>query len=223
MKDITTIISQFVTSSVGRKIIVALTGACLLLFLVGHLVGNLTIYGGMQGGDETSWINYYAQGLHAMPAWLLWSIRLGLLAIFVIHIALTLVLKWENVNARTKYQVEGTLKATISSRYMVLTGVTILLFALFHLWQFTYNGDPAHCYAIITTAFKNPWCSIFYIAAISCLFLHMRHGFQSVFQTLGLSTKKVRPLLDMGSIGFALFVCGAYISIPLSVLFGILK
>ncbi len=216
-------ISQFVTSSVGRKIIVALTGACLLLFLLGHLAGNLTIYGGSAGGNATSWVNYYATGLHSMPAWLLWSIRLGLLGVFAIHIALTIMLKLENVNARTKYQVEGTLKATVSSRTMVLTGTTILLFALFHLWQFTYNGDPANCYKIVTTAFKNPICSLVYIGAIGCLFMHIRHGFQSVFQTLGLSTRKIRPLYDLASIGFAVVICGGYISIPLAVMAGILK
>ena len=57
---------------------------------------------------ETSWINYYATGLHSMPAWLLWSIRLGLLAVALVHIVLTLVLKYENYNARTHYQKENT-------------------------------------------------------------------------------------------------------------------
>ena len=223
MKDIITTICQFVTSSVGRKVIVALTGACLLLFLVGHLAGNMTIYGGLGGGNETSWINHYAQGLHAMPAWLLWAIRLGLLAVLLVHIGFTLVLKWENVNARTKYQKEGTLKATLASRTMVLTGVTIFCFMVFHLWQLTYNGDPANCYEHIVHAFINPWCSLFYIAAISCLFMHVRHGFQSVFQSIGLSTRKIRPIFDIAAIAFGLVICGGYISIPLAVLAGIIR
>ena len=97
MNDIITTACKFVTSSIGRKILVALTGACLLLFLVGHLAGNMTIYGGDGANPaDPSWINAYATGLHAMPAWLLWAIRLGLLVVLLIHVVLTLVLKYED-------------------------------------------------------------------------------------------------------------------------------
>ena len=158
-----------------------------------------------------------------MPAWLLWAIRLGLAAVLLIHVVFTLVLKIENVNARTQYQKEGTLKATLASRTMVLTGIMIFCFLLFHLWQLTVNGDPSDCYGHIVAAFSNVWCSVFYIVAICCLFMHVRHGLQSVFQTLGLSTRKVRPLYNIISVLFGLVVCGAFISIPVAVLCGILK
>ena len=92
MNDIITTACKFVTSSIGRKILVALTGACLLLFLVGHLAGNMTIYGGDPGNGVPSWIDAYATGLHTMPAWLLWAIRLGLAAILLLHVVLTLAL-----------------------------------------------------------------------------------------------------------------------------------
>lgn len=220
MNDIITTACKFVTSSIGRKILVALTGSCLLLFLVGHLAGNMTIWGTTAEGE--SWINSYATGLHAMPAWLLWTIRLGLLAILLIHVVLTLVLKVENYNARTHYQKEGTLKATLSSRTMVITGCMIFFFLLFHLWQLTVNGDPHDCYGHIIAAFSNPWCALFYIVAICCLFMHVRHGFQSVFQTLGLNTRKIRPLYNLLAIAFGIVVCGAFISIPVAVLTGIL-
>ncbi|MBE6418718.1 MAG: succinate dehydrogenase cytochrome b subunit [Akkermansiaceae bacterium] len=223
MNDIITTACKFVTSSIGRKILVALTGSCLLLFLVGHLAGNMTIFGGNVAEGETSWINYYATGLHSMPAWLLWSIRLGLLAVALVHIVLTLVLKYENYNARTHYQKEGTLKATLSSRTMVITGIMILCFAVFHLWQLTFNGDPHDCYNHIIAAFQDPLCSIFYIVAICCLFMHVRHGLQSVLQTLGLATRKVRPLYNIIAVLFGLVVCGGFIAIPVCVMLGILK
>ncbi len=223
MNDIITTACKFVTSSIGRKILVALTGACLLLFLVGHLAGNMTIYGGNPGAGEPSWIDAYATGLHTMPAWLLMAIRLGLLAILLVHVALTLVLKYENVTARTHYQKEGTLKATLSSRTMVLTGVMIFCFLVFHLWQLTFNGDPHDCYNHIIAAFSNGWCSLFYIVAICCLFMHVRHGVQSILQTLGLATRKVRPLYNLVAVLFAIVVCGGFISIPVAVLTGILK
>ena len=212
------------TSSIGRKILVALTGACLLLFLVGHLAGNMTIYGGDGANPaDPSWINAYATGLHAMPAWLLWAIRLGLLVVLLIHVVLTLVLKYENYNARTHYRKEGTLKATLSSRTMVITGCMIFCFLIFHLWQLTFNGDPANCYDHIIAAFTNPWCSLFYIVAICCLFMHVRHGVQSVMQTLGLSTRKVRPLYNIIAVIFGIIVCGGFITIPVAVLTGYLQ
>lgn len=222
MNDIITTACKFVTSSIGRKILVALTGTCLLLFLVGHLAGNMTIWGGDPANGEPSWIDAYATHLHAMPEWLLWAIRLGLLCVFLIHIVLTLVLKMENYNARTHYQKEGTLKATLSSRTMVITGIMIFAFLLFHLWQLTVNGDPHNCYEHVVAAFSNPFCSAFYIVAICCLFMHVRHGFQSVFQTLGLATRKIRPLYNLVAIAFGIVVCGAFISIPVAVLTGIL-
>ncbi len=224
MNDIITTACKFVTSSIGRKILVALTGACLLLFLVGHLAGNMTIYGGDGANPaDPSWINAYATGLHTMPAWLLWAIRLGLLAVLLIHVVLTLVLKYENYNARTHYQKEGTLKATLSSRTMVITGCMIFCFLVFHLWQLTFNGDPANCYDHIIAAFTNPWCSLFYIVAICCLFMHVRHGVQSVMQTLGLSTRKVRPLYNIIAVIFGIIVCGGFITIPVAVLTGYLQ
>ncbi len=224
MNDIITTACKFVTSSIGRKILVALTGACLLLFLVGHLAGNMTIYGGDGANPaDPSWINAYATGLHTMPAWLLWAIRLGLLAVLLIHVVLTLVLKYENYNARIHYQKEGTLKATLSSRTMVITGCMIFCFLVFHLWQLTFNGDPANCYEHIIAAFSNPWCSLFYIVAICCLFMHVRHGVQSVMQTLGLSTRKVRPLYNIIAVIFGIIVCGGFITIPVAVLTGYLQ
>lgn len=224
MNDIITTACKFVTSSIGRKILVALTGACLLLFLVGHLAGNMTIYGGDGANPaDPSWINAYATGLHAMPAWLLWAIRLGLLVVLLIHVVLTLVLKYENYNARTHYQKEGTLKATLSSRTMVITGLMVFCFLVFHLWQLTFNGDPANCYDHIIAAFTNPWCSLFYIVAICCLFMHVRHGVQSVMQTLGLSTRKVRPLYNIIAVIFGIIVCGGFITIPVAVLTGYLQ
>lgn len=212
---------KFVTSSIGRKIIVALTGACLLAFLVGHLIGNLTIYG---GGD---WINSYAFGLHSMPSWMLWGIRLGLLVIALIHVVYTLTLKYENVTARKHYEYTNTIQATLSSRTMVLTGVMILCFVLFHLYQFPahveeVNGMP-DCASLIVNGFANPFCSAFYIIAIFCLSCHVNHGLESVLQTLGLSTRKVRPLYKVISLAYAVIVCGAFISIPVSVLLGIIK
>ena len=111
MNSLVKTICTFVTSSIGRKIIVALTGLCLVLFLAGHLAGNLLIFGGPE------WINTYAHGLHSMPEAALWGIRAGLAVIFIIHVWLTIQLKLENHAAREPYVFKNTIKATLSSRY----------------------------------------------------------------------------------------------------------
>ena len=225
---------KFVTSSIGRKILVALTGACLLLFLVGHLIGNLLIFGGPE------YINSYAFGLHSMPAWMLWGIRLGLLVVALVHIVYTIALKLENNGARQQYEYKSTITATLSSRAMIWTGLMILCFLIFHLLQYTVRVGipevlvPLHptnpdsilvfdCYGMIVKGFSNGWCSGFYIVAILFLFSHLRHGVQSVFQTLGLATRKVRSLWNIIAIAYAIVVCGGFISIPLAVLSGFLK
>ena len=161
-------ICTFVTSSIGRKIIVALTGLCLVLFLAGHLAGNLLIFGGPE------WINTYAHGLHSMPEAALWGIRAGLAVIFIIHIWLTIQLKLENHAAREPYVFKNTIKATLSSRYMIYTGLTILVFLIYHLYQYTLRVgyDPAQytafisdgkvetfdVYKMIVAGFSNVWC-----------------------------------------------------------------
>ena len=164
-------ICTFVTSSIGRKIIVALTGLCLVLFLAGHLAGNLLIFGGPE------WINTYAHGLHSMPEAALWGIRAGLAVIFIIHVWLTIQLKLENHAAREPYVFKNTIKATLSSRYMIYTGLTVLVFLIYHLYQYTLRVgyDPAQfttfisdgtvetfdVYKMIVTGFSNVWCSAF--------------------------------------------------------------
>jgi succinate dehydrogenase / fumarate reductase cytochrome b subunit len=228
----------FVTSSIGRKVIVALTGLSLVLFLAGHLVGNLLIY----GGPET--INAYAYGLHSMPAAALWAIRLGLLVIFLIHVFLTIQLKLENKAARGSegYKKESTIAATLSSRYMIYSGLTILVFAIFHILQYTtrVNIDPANyaftfatgalagtptfnVFQMIVDGFSNVWVSAFYVLAVLMLFSHLRHGVQSIFQTVGLNSRKIRPLYNLIAIVYATVVCLGFVSIPLSVLAGFIK
>lgn len=227
---------KFVTSSIGRKIIVGITGGCLVLFLLGHLVGNLLIYGGPAA------INTYANGLHSMPVWMLWGIRLGLLFIALVHIVYTLVLKLENYNARQQYECKSTITATLSSRTMVWTGVTILVFGIYHLLQFTLQVGINHdeyqylyttgafagksvfdCYQMIVHGFSNFWVSGFYIVAIALLWSHLCHGIQSIPQTFGIASRKVRLVYQLGAIGVASVVCLAFISIPTAVLLGFLK
>lgn len=226
-------ICTFVTSSIGRKIIVALTGLSLVLFLAGHLAGNLLIFGGPE------WINTYAYGLHSMPEVALWGIRLGLAVFLIIHVLLTIQLKLENNSAREPYVFKNTIKATLSSRYMIYTGLTVLVFLVYHLYQYTlrvgYNPvdytayiadgtiETFDVYKMIVAGFSNVWCSAFYILAVLMLFSHLRHGVQSIFQTVGLDSRKIRPVYNFIAIAYGVVICAGFISVPVAVLLGIIK
>ena len=134
---------------------------------------------------------------------------------------------------------KNTIKATLSSRYMIYTGLTILVFLIYHLYQYTLRVgyDPAQyvayisdgnvetfdVYRMIVNGFSNVWCSAFYILAILRLFSHLRHGVQSIFQTVGLDSRKIRPVYNFIAIAYGVVICAGFISVPVSVLLGIIK
>src|SRR5690242_3761907 len=124
-------ISQFCHSSVGRKVIVAVTGVILILFVIGHLLGNLQIYLGPE------WINSYSQHLRDLGP-LLWIVRAILLVTVILHIYFTILLALENRRARPeRYKAKEHVKATWASRHMAVSGLVVLAFIIFHLLHFT--------------------------------------------------------------------------------------
>ena len=128
---------NFYNSSIGKKWIVALTGVVLIAYVIGHLIGNLQIYIGPEQ------INWYGQKLHSMGP-LLWVVRAFLLACFVLHILTTSVLAIENRKARPEqYAVKTNVRTTTAARTMLLSGLILLCFVIFHLLQFTIEaGKP---------------------------------------------------------------------------------
>ena len=194
-------ISRFWASSIGRKLIVAVTGIMLVGFLLGHMTGNLLIY---QGRED---LNDYAYFLHHfVHGWGVWLARLGLLAAFVLHIAATVSLTIENRAARSsQYACDATVQASRSSRIMIWSGLTVIAFVIFHIFHFTIRldpdlaamkdpADPARhdVYGMLIAGFKNPLIVLFYLVGITLLCSHLSHGIASIFQTLGLRTEKTR-------------------------------
>lgn len=222
-------IKQFYESSVGKKLLVALSGAALLLFLAGHLVGNLLIY---LGPDA---INSYAQFLHhSLHGAGVWIARFGLLGAVTLHVVATIHLVQQNRAARVnRYQFETTNKASKASRTMIISGIIILSFVVFHLLHFTIVPDIGNevigdtsrpdVYGMVVKGFSNIFISIFYIVSMAFLCFHLSHGFASVFQTLGLRTKKSADLIQWAGWGYAAFIFFGNISIPIAVLLGIVK
>jgi succinate dehydrogenase / fumarate reductase cytochrome b subunit len=218
----------FATSSIGKKWIAGISGGLLVLFVLAHLAGNLTIYIGPYGEG----INVYAQALHASPLFL-WAARGGLLLVFAIHIFTTLSLVLENRRARPqRYAVKARVQSTIFVRTMALSGLVVLSFLIFHVLQFAAGLSPhSHLYdlegrhdvaAMIILSFHNPWVSGFYLLSLGLLGMHLSHGISSVFQTLGLNGRKSATLIKHGALVVSWALMVGFASIPVAAVAGYL-
>ena len=219
----------FSQSSIGKKYVVAGTALILILYVLGHLLGNLQIY---IGQDR---INTYAKFLHDLGP-ILWVVRVLLIAAFVIHIVATIQLAQENRLAKPqKYAVTGYQRSTTASRTMLVSGLIVLCFVIYHLLQFTLHvTDPKFhhlhdalgrpdVYRMLILGFKNPFVSIFYIVGLFLLTNHLSHGFASVVQTLGINNRKIANSVASGGQTLAGVVFAGYVSIPVTILLGFIR
>jgi len=223
-------VSAFCHSSVGRKMVVAITGVILILFVVGHLLGNLQIYLGPE------WINAYSQHLRDLGP-ILWMIRAFLLASVILHIYFTILLAIENRRARPEaYRDRNYVKASWASRHMVVSGLVVFAFIIFHLLHFTarkFNPqfpllklDPLNrydVYSMMVYGFQNVYVSAFYVVGLFLLTLHLTHGSSSFFQSLGLNNQRLTPKLAVAGRIFAWLLFIGYVSIPIAILLGSIK
>jgi len=206
-------------SSIGKKMVVALTGGVLVLFLAGHLTGNLLVFVGEQAFNE------YAEFLHHMLHGAgIWIARIVLLSCLILHVVATISLTRANRAASPKYVHEGTVQASRSSRIMIWSGLTILAFVIFHLLHFTVRIDAGlaeigrtNPHQMVIVGFSHGLVVLFYLIAMTLLCSHLSHGVASMFQTLGLRSKKSAPLLAFISKGYALVIWLGFISIPLAI------
>ena len=223
-------ISAWLFSSIGKKTIVAATGIALVLFVIGHLLGNLTFFFGPDA------MNGYAVHLRDLGP-LLWLARIGILAAVALHIYFTMLLWKENQAARpAKYLHRSRVQTTVFARTMRLTGLVVFAFVIFHLSHFTWmivdpayrsyestvEGHPAHdVYRMVVAGFRHPLVSAFYILSLALLASHLSHGIASLFQTLGLNNQQLRPRFErLGRlVAWALFA--GFSSIPIAVLLGV--
>ncbi len=222
---------RFWNSSIGKKLIVAVTGIMLVGFLLGHMAGNLLIFQGR--GPLNDYAYFLHHFLHGMG---IWGARAGLIVAFVLHIVATISLTRQNRAARSEaYACEGTVQASGSSRIMIWSGLTVIAFVIFHIFHFTVRVDPAlagmkdpldptrhDVYGMVIAGFKNPFIVLFYILAISLLCSHLSHGIASIFQTLGLRSRKtadgIQALAWMVTIALWL----GFLAIPFSIAVGLL-
>ncbi len=207
-------------TTIGKKALVAVTGAILFGFVIGHLAGNLIL---LIGPDA---YNAYAAGIKGNPA-LLWGTRITLVVAVVVHLVLTLQLAGRNASARpTPYQKpRQDMVTTYAARTMVLSGPIVFLYLLFHLAHFTAPGlsiggsfDPENVYMNVVQGFRVWWVSAIYIFANILLGLHLYHGGWSLFQSLGANHPRYNLLRRRAAIALALFVSVGNVSIPIMVM-----
>ena len=178
-------------SSIGKKLLMAITGLSFIGFLGAHLTGNLTLY---MGGAT---FNKYAEKLHSLGP-ILTVFELGLLALALIHVTTGLILFIQNLKARSvPYENDRSAGGrTLSSVTMPYTGLIILAFVIFHLINFSFvDKTQRTIFEIVSSAFTNPVYMVVYVLVMIVVALHIRHGFWSAFQTIGANHPKYMPTI----------------------------
>jgi succinate dehydrogenase / fumarate reductase, cytochrome b subunit len=216
-------ISTFLTSSIGRKLIMSLTGLFLILFLVVHLIGNLQLL----SADEGRKFNEYAHFMTSNP--LIKGIAYGNYFFIILHAIIGIMLWSKNRAAKgVKPAVGNSRDVTWASKNMALLGTLILAFIFLHMGDFwwkmkfgqvdllNYDGSEVKdLYSKVAYSFSQLWIVVAYIIGLAVLGFHLNHGFASAFQTLGLSHNKYTPIIKgLGTI-FSIIVPSAYAIIPI--------
>ncbi len=216
---------QTLTSTLGKKLIMALTGLFLVIFLLVHLAGNLQLL----KGDEGEAFNVYAKfmttnGLIKAASYILYST-------FLIHIIWSVILTFQNKDARgsERYVVtKSSPSVSWNSRNMGILGTIVLIFLIIHMRNFwyemhwgdmpmaTYGGEEyKDLYTVVKAAFSQWWYVALYSVAMIGLAFHLYHGFQSAFQTLGLRSNKYTPAIKTIGVAFSIIVPALFALIPI--------
>jgi succinate dehydrogenase / fumarate reductase cytochrome b subunit len=205
----------------------AITGLLMVLFVVGHLLGNLSIFAGADG------INTYAAKLHSLAA-VVWLTRVVMLTAVGFHLVISIQITLENNRANpTPYAVDRKLRTSFAGKNMIWTGLLLGAFIVFHLFHFTVRSIPGvvqiqdtlgrfDVFAMVADAFGHAITALVYVVAMVSLFLHLTHGIQSTFQSLGLNNPKTMPgFVKFGTALSVIFLIG-YGSIPVAIFFGLI-
>ncbi len=218
-------------SSVGKKIVMAVTGLLLVGFVIGHMLGNLKIYTGPEH------FNAYALGLREFGAVFLgysgglWIARVVLLAAVVLHIVSAYQLTRVSRAARPVAYAAPKAPESYAARTMRWGGVILLLFVVYHILHFTFGAVgyapgqfvETDVYANVVAGFRVWYVSLFYIAAMAALGFHLSHGIWSMFQTLGVENPRAQRVLRALGPTVAAIVVAGNVSLPLAVMTGLVR
>jgi len=215
---------KFSNSSIGKKFMMAVTGSFLLVFLIIHLIGNITLFFGPGA------FNAYVSALDTIKP-LIRVIEVVLLAVFILHIFNGIRLWIENKKARgITYKVNGSSEnSTLFSRTMFVTGSIVFIFLVLHLgtffWRFNVYDPLGYAthhqyYDVVVYFFNIWWYAVLYIIAVLLLGFHLNHGFQSAFQTFGWNHKRYFPIIQKIGTIYAIIMALGFASMPLYFLLG---
>lgn len=209
-------------SQVGRKIMTGITGIGLMLFLIGHLAGNLTIFA------ESDAFNIYTHTLESLGP-LLYVIEAGLAFFFLYHAILGISIWRQRKKARPEgydtYRTKGgPSHQSLASRSMIISGLVILVFLVLHIWHFKFGPtdmtmvdgtEMRDLRALVIAEFTNPLVAFGYIAVLSLAILHLAHGAWSAFTSLGMKHGETSKKVQIGAYIFAIVLMLGFIFIPL--------
>ena len=221
---------RWLSSSLGMKYVMALTGFFLVFFALAHMLGNLSTFGGAAG------LNAYAEHLRAFPP-ILWAFRAMMAGALVLHLFFGLTLYLQNKGARpVNYACKKNERTTFSAQSMVWTGLLLLVFVVIHLVQFTFHGllpsgavientaaGHFNVFAMVATSLNSGGMAVFYLASVVVLLLHILHGAASFLQSLGATNENTFDAITTSGKVAAFVIALGFVLVPLSVLFGLVK
>lgn len=218
-------------SSVGKKVITGLTGFMLIGFVMVHLLGNLTLFI-PDGGHGFNEYGHFLE--HAIHGWLIYAFEVGLITIFIFHILAAVTVAWtDKRKARPKgyamvRNAGGKSRKGLPSTSMIVTGITLFVFVVLHVKMFKFADHPAvtydgttmkNLYAVVVEAFKQPLITGLYVTVMVMLGFHLRHGFWSAFQSLGLNSDRYMNTLQVLARVFAVLFAAGFVALPLFLYF----
>jgi succinate dehydrogenase / fumarate reductase cytochrome b subunit len=215
------------TSSVFKKVVMAVSGIILVLYLIAHMIGNLKVFAGRESFNGYShWIRTI--GEPAVPAQTtLTIIRIVLLAAVIAHIWAAISLWRQAKRARPNgYVTKKAVAQSYASRTMRWGGVIVGLFVIYHILDLTMGvanpeGPGTTPYDRLVAGFSNPLITAVYVIALILLGMHLRHGIWSATQTLGQSNKRREKTVNLFALAFSVVLIGGFLLVPFSVLFGL--
>lgn len=215
-------VAFFYRDLVGKKFAMALSGVIFFGYVIGHMAGNLQIFLGRQK------INDYAAFLHGTPS-LLWGTRIVLFLSLIVHVYTGVSLAQHSRAARpVRYHVKGQRRPNVAARTMLLSGLVIAAFVLYHLLHLTtgtVHPDfvPLKPYDNLVSGFQSTPVALVYIVAVALLGLHLYHGAWSMFQSMGISHPRYTPALRTFAAAASILLVVGFSSVPLAVMFGLVR
>ena len=221
-----------VRSTIALKMLMALSGLAFIAFVLGHMYGNLKAFAGHDAFNE------YAHHLRELGepmlphSGFLWILRVGLIAALVVHVyaAMTLWRRAKKARGPQQYAVKKATGATLASRFMRWGGVTLLVFLVWHLLNFTIGkvnvqgGATDDPYNLLVDTFDVWWLTLIYLFAMAMLGAHLHHGFWSACQTLGWTgSARARQTAKSVGISLAVVIVVGFSLVPLAVLVGVIE